>query len=120
MSHEIQNQINFVVITLCNGMLLIAGYDILRCLRWLIPHSSLFVWIGDLLYWFFAAFPTFYLLFYYNEGIIRWYGLLSLLVGAILYERGISGPIRSCLNRWGGRWRSALLRKFRNHKRKQQ
>ncbi len=116
MSQVIEGQVNFVVAALCNGMLLIAGYDLLRLLRWIVPHSKAWVVMEDLLYWLLASVPTYYLFFCYNEGIIRWYGLLSLLAGGVLYERGISLPIRSCLNRWASGWRRYWGQRWRRQR----
>lgn len=118
MSQVIAGQVSFVVTTLCNGMMLMAGYDIVRVLRWLIPHSRLWIAVGDITYWILAAIPTFFLFFHYNEGIIRWYGLLSLLAGAVLYERGISAPIRGCLSKWAGRWKRLCGQRWNRHKKK--
>lgn len=111
MSEIIWGQVLFVLASLCNGMLLIAGYDVLRLLRWLIPHGKVWLWVEDTLYWCLAAIPTFYLFFSYNEGVIRWYGLLGILVGAVLYETGISLPIRNWLGKYADRIRR-WLRKY--------
>lgn len=116
MSQIIQGQILFVLATMCCGMLLMALYDVLRFLRWLLPHSGGWVWIEDLLYWTLMAVPVYYLFFVYNEGIIRWYGLVGLLTGAVLYETGISLPIRSFLGKWADRirWKcGAPIRRIR-------
>lgn len=113
MSQVIWGQVLFVLATLCNGMLLMTGYDVLRLFRWLIPHGKLFLWVEDTLYWCLAALPTFYLFFSYNEGVIRWYGLLGILLGAVLYETGISLPIRIKLGRYADRIRRRLGKVFR-------
>ena len=112
MNQVITGQIEFVVATMCNGMLLIAGYDVLRLFRWFIPHSRIAVAVEDILYWLLASIPTFCLFFFYNEGIIRWYGLLGLLAGSVLYETGISKPIRKSLGYYGGRFRRFLGNSF--------
>lgn len=117
MSEIIWGQVLFVLASLCSGMLLIACYDVLRLFRWLIPHGRLWLWLEDTLYWCLASVPIFYLFFSYNEGVIRWYGLLGILVGAILYETGISIPIRSWLGRYANRIRQ-WFRKWMKHVRK--
>ncbi len=111
MSQVITGQVLFVLRTLCNGMLLMAGYDVLRLFRWMIPHGTVGVWMEDVLYWCLAALPTFWLFLSYNEGIIRWYGLLGLLAGAVLYETGISKPLRKILSRPAGWFQRKILRK---------
>ncbi len=98
MSQVIAGQVLFVLRSLCYGMLLMAGYDLLRLFRWMFSHTKIGIWIEDILYWCLAALPTFKMFFDYNEGIIRWYGLLGLLTGAVLYETGISKPLRKILH----------------------
>lgn len=122
MSQIIRGQIFFVLATLCCGMLLMALYDVLRFLRWLLPHSRGWVWIEDIIYWTWMAVPVYCLFFVYNEGIIRWYGLLGLLLGAVLYETGISLPIRGFLGKWADkiRWKcGAPIRRVRKFRQKQ-
>lgn len=110
MREIIWGQVLFVLASLCSGMLLMTGYDALRLIRWLFPHRKGWFWVGDTLYWSLASVPTFYLFFSYNEGTIRWYGLLGVLLGGILYETGISMPIRSTLGPYGNKIRSWIRR----------
>ena len=56
--------------------------------------------VEDILYWSVMSIPSYYLFFCYNDGIIRWYGILSAFVGGIMYEKGISIPIRKIGNRY--------------------
>ncbi|MBO5484636.1 MAG: spore cortex biosynthesis protein YabQ [Lachnospiraceae bacterium] len=109
MSQIIIGQVLFVLASLFNGMLLMAGYDVLRFIRWLIPHGKVWLWVEDTIYWCLAALPTFYLFFRYNEGVIRWYGLVGILLGAVLYEAGISLPLRRHLVKYGNWIRRKLL-----------
>lgn len=109
MSQIIIGQVLFVLASLFNGMLLMGGYDVLRFIRWLIPHGKVWLWVEDTIYWCLAALPTFYLFFSYNEGVIRWYGLVGILLGAILYEAGISLPLRRYLVKYGN-WIRGKLR----------
>lgn len=121
MSQIIRGQIFFVLATLCCGMLLMAAYDVLRFLRWLIPHNRGWVWVEDLIYWTSIAVPVYCLFFVYNEGIIRWYGLLALLAGGVLYEVGISLPLRGFLGKWADRirWKcGAPIRRIKKYRQK--
>lgn len=76
MNQVITGQIEFVVATMCNGMLLIAGYDVLRLFRWFIPHSRIAVAVEDILYWLLASIPTFCLFFSImrelSDGMVCW------------------------------------------------
>lgn len=100
MSEIIMGQVRFLLVMLCLGMLLICGYDLLRFLRWLIPHHKLAVWIEDILYWSLMSVPAYAVFFLYNDGEIRWYGVLAVVTGGILYEKGISQMLRRIGNRY--------------------
>ena len=63
MSQIIREQIYFQITTICAGMFMMFGYDILRLWRWMIPHGRLWVWIEDLLYWSLLGIPVFVLFF---------------------------------------------------------
>lgn len=94
MSEIIMGQVRFVLVTLCLGMLLMTGYDIIRFVRWIIPHHKILVGVEDLLYWTAVSVPVFVVFYIYNNGEIRWYGALAVLLGGILYEKGISSVLR--------------------------
>ena len=99
MSQIIREQIYFQITTICAGMFMMFGYDILRLWRWMIPHGRLWVWIEDLLYWSLLGIPVFVLFFQMIDGVPRWYGILGMLAGGILYESGISVPLRAGMHR---------------------
>lgn len=110
MSEIIHGQVQFLLVTLCCGMALIICYEVLRFLRWIFKHASVMVWVEDILYWSAASVPVFYIFFVYNDGEIRWYGVLMLVLGAWLYENGISRPIRSKLVKIFGSHRPLILK----------
>ena len=121
MSEIIHGQVTFLLVTLCCGMALILGYEILRLLRWMFWHPGILTWTEDILYWAAASVPVYYIFFVYNDGEIRWYGALMLVTGAWLYEKGISRPVRGVLVKVFGSHKPSLvkwIRKKRN-KRKQ-
>lgn len=97
MTEVILGQIQFILYMLCGGMALMLGYDGFRLLRWLVPHSKLAIAVQDILYWCVMSVPAFALFFYLHDGQIRWYGLLALFSGLLMYEFGISSPIRKML-----------------------
>lgn len=94
MSAIIGGQVRFVLVTLCLGMGLMAGYDVLRLLRWIVPHPKWLVWLEDFLYWVAMAVPAYMVFFWYNDGAVRWYGAVAVFLGGILYEQGISRVVR--------------------------
>lgn len=108
MRQIIQEQIYFQITTLCAGMFLMLGYDILRLWRWLIPHGKIWVWIEDLLYWSLLSIPVFVLFFQMIDGVPRWYGIAGMFAGGILYETGISIPLRTGLQRILGKYNKKI------------
>jgi len=104
----IQEQIYFQITTLCAGMFLMFGYDILRLWRWFLPHGKIWVWVEDLLYWSLSGIPVFILFFRMIDGVPRWYGIVGMLAGGILYEAGISIPIRAGLHRILGKYNKKI------------
>lgn len=100
MSEIIMGQVRFVLVTLCLGMALMFGYDILRFMRWILPHHKLLIGAEDLLYWSVMAVPAYAVFFIYNNGEIRWYGALAVFLGALLYEQGISRVVRRLGNKY--------------------
>lgn len=100
MTAMIVEQLRFVLMSACMGMLLMAGYDICRLWRWLIPHRGGLVFFEDMLFWCGMALPIYIVFYIYNNGEIRWYGVLAVVLGSVLYEWGIS----RCIRRLGHRW----------------
>lgn len=104
----IVEQLRFVLMSACMGMILMAGYDICRLWRWLIPHPGGLIFFEDMLFWCGMALPVYIVFYIYNNGEIRWYGVLAVVLGSMLYEWGIS----QCIRRLGHRWLDAPKRRF--------
>lgn len=114
MKQLIAQQVQFILLMTMSGMSLMAGYDVLRLLRWLIPHGEIGVAAEDLLYWMLVSIPIFYLFLEFHDGMIRWYGLVSVFGGIVLYEYGLSRPIRSRV----GAFFNRLRRKWQQKRKK--
>ena len=71
--------------SLLYGMGLLAGYDVLRIFRRLFPHGILWISAEDIFYWLLAGGFFFLKLCQANNGIIRGYILLGILLGAWSY-----------------------------------
>lgn len=67
------------------GILLLLGYDLLLALRAVIVHSPALVALEDLLYWICTGFLAFAGLYRANEGRLRSYLFLGVLLGAWLW-----------------------------------
>lgn len=94
MSDIIIGQVRFLLMTSLLGMALMAAYDVCRFFRWLIPHPHVVVILGDIFFWMLMSLPAYGLFFIFNDGEIRWYGALAVFLGGLLYEKGISAPLR--------------------------
>ncbi|MCI8466327.1 MAG: spore cortex biosynthesis protein YabQ [Lachnospiraceae bacterium] len=90
MSGMIYQEADFLLVSLLWGMGLTAVYDILRIARAAIRHASFVVAVEDFLYWIFAAFALFFLLFSMNDGNLRWYALAGAAAGMWLYHITLS------------------------------
>lgn len=99
MNEIIHGQVVFLLASLCSGMLVMAGYELIRLIRWLFKHNALFIWIEDVLYWLIVSVPVFQMFFYFNEGEIRWYGVVMLICGGYIYYAGISCPMHSFIKK---------------------
>lgn len=61
------------------------AYDFLRLFRRLLPHGRFWVDMEDLLYWTACFLASFYLLYYGNHGVIRFFAVLGAGIGMLLY-----------------------------------
>lgn len=101
---------------LCSSFLLGAGlmifYDLIRLSRALIPQGFWVVALEDAFFWTISSVAIFVLLFVFNEGRIRFYALLAVGLGMLLYYAFIG-------KRWPPYLRQKLLRqKHRKQERK--
>lgn len=121
MTEVILGQLRFILWMMCGGMAILAGYDVLRLFRWLVPHGAVWIAVEDLFFWGAASVPAFILFLKMHDGQIRWYGVVALLSGIVLYEVGISRPVRRVLCRIFAPIRTKLRRRcaaiFRKRKR---
>ena len=79
------------------GAVLMMVYDLIRLLRFLVPHGSLAVGLEDFCYWIWSGFFTFLFLYRENDGALRFYVIASIFVAMILYDRIISRNLQKFL-----------------------
>lgn len=90
MADLIYDEMQLFLVCLLLGGLLALVYDGLRILRLLFRHRDWLVDIEDLMYWIFTAWMVFRTLFYYNQGMLRGYAFLGMLVGVLVYSVTLS------------------------------
>ncbi len=128
MKQLIAQQVQFILLMTISGMSLMAGYDMLRLIRWLFPHGQISIAVEDVLYWSIVSIPVFYLFLEFHDGIIRWYGLVAVFSGIILYEYGFSRPIRFKVaaffdrirRKWRKRWEKMREKQRQERQKKQE
>ncbi len=72
------------------GMLMGISYDVLRIFRRVVSHKNVIVYIEDYLFWVVWGIILFALIFNYNDGNIRGYVFVAVLIGGILYLKSFS------------------------------
>ena len=82
--------------------LLVGGW-LMLVLRLMIKHSSFVRGIEDFLFWIFAGIVTFMLLYEQNDGGLRLYAIVGVLVGMVLYDRIVSRFLFAVLKK-AGKW----------------
>ena len=98
MSELIYEEMTLLVACFFLGMILGLFYDGFRILRLFIRHKDWLVDVEDLVFWVVTAWLVFKTLFCYNQGILRAYAFLGIMIGLLLYYLSVS-KIIFCLAR---------------------
>ena len=65
-------------------------YDGLRIFRNVFRHGIFWISVEDLLYWAVVSVCIFYLLYYENNGALRWFALLGTALGMLMFQKTVS------------------------------
>lgn len=98
MNDLVREQLQFLFAAFCFGMATICLYDGLRLIRWLFSHTKAVTAAEDIIFWMGMSVCCYLVFLEYNDGIVRWYGMVCVFAGAVLYEIGISKVIRKKCN----------------------
>lgn len=85
MSGEIVREWHFWLVSIATGAFMAFAYDVLRLFRRLVSHGRLAVDLEDILYWTACFGLSFTLLYYGNNGVIRFAAVLGAAVGMLAY-----------------------------------
>ncbi len=85
MSGEIVREWHFWLVSIATGAFLAFVYDVIRLFRRLVRHGRLAVDLEDILYWTACFGLSFTLLYYGNNGVIRFAAVLGAAVGMFIY-----------------------------------
>lgn len=121
MSDVIAWEVQFFLRSIVWGIAFIVVYDVLRIFRRVVPHGSWWMGVEDIIYWLAIGIACFYFMFLENDGAIRWYALLGIGLGMLLWNvtvssyvvRGISFALIKVLGLLSAPFRFAV-RKIRN------
>ena len=72
------------------GVALIFCYDLLRIFRRGVPHGTVWIAVEDMFFWLISAFVLFQLMYEKNDGKLRWFVIMGVLLGMILYNVSLS------------------------------
>lgn len=89
MSYFLTNQASQFLSAMFAGMVLSCIYDVFRIFRNVIKHKSVWINVEDFFYWNFVGIFLYVLIFYSNDGILRWFIIASAILGAFVYNIGI-------------------------------
>ena len=85
MSGEIVKEWHFWLVSIATGAFLAFSYDVLRLFRRLVRHGRFAVDLEDILYWTACFGLSFTLLYYGNNGVIRFAAVFGAAVGMFVY-----------------------------------
>lgn len=86
MSDLIGLQMQFFLMSILSGIILLVVYDILRIFRRIIKHSRVMVSIEDILFWILGSIFIFVMMFKQNNGTIRGFAIMGMVIGMFLYN----------------------------------
>ena len=69
------------------GVIITFIYDLFRIFRRIIPHGCSCVSLEDLVFWVLATAGIFYMLYYENNGMFRWFSVIGAGTGMFLYKK---------------------------------
>ncbi len=90
MNPSITVELQFFLISILWGGILLLSYDVLRILRRMIPHDGFFIALEDFFFWVFASLFIFAMIYRVNDGVIRGFSALGVVLGGVLYHYSIS------------------------------
>lgn len=84
-SEGILQETNILLAAMATGALLFFVYDLLRIMRRLIPHGTLWVAVEDVLFWLGSAVVIFVMLYQQADGSLRGFSIGGVVIGMLLY-----------------------------------
>lgn len=89
-STDIVKELDFILVSVLAGNGLVFLYDLLRIFRRLVRHGTILIAVEDLCYWIVCIFLIFAVFYQVNDGLIRGFAILALMLGMLIYNHFIS------------------------------
>lgn len=89
----IENQFFLFLIFIVNGILIGILFDFFRILRKSFKTNDFFTYLEDIIFWIITGIILLYSIFTFNNGEIRFFMFIGVLIGIILYILSISSFI---------------------------
>lgn len=86
MNQLISIELQFFLISILWGALVLFLYDFLRILRRIINHNMIIVTVEDLIFWILASVFIFAMIYAKNSGTIRGFSVMGIVIGMLLYH----------------------------------
>lgn len=86
----VQNQAYLFLVFSLTGVIIGIVFDIFRVLRMIYKTSDIATYIEDILFWVLAGIIILYNIWYFNDGEIRLFMILGIIMGAIIYALTLS------------------------------
>lgn len=111
MNEFILAEVNFFLASFIFGVLLFLAYDILVILRNTIQHAKLVIAIEDIGFWITAGILIFCMMYLMNDGTIRYYAIIAVVLGMKLYQM-LLGKHVVRMGSFVGNWIKKLVKRF--------
>ncbi|NLO10571.1 MAG: hypothetical protein GX129_12010 [Clostridiales bacterium] len=86
MNQGITIELQFFMISILWGALVLLAYDHLRIIRRIIRHNVVAVAIQDLIFWVIASVFIFAMIYVKNNGTIRGFSVMGMVIGMVAYH----------------------------------
>lgn len=80
----IREETMIFVLAAMSGLIVRLAYRCISCFRQIVRHNLVVMGIEDLAYWLGSAIYLFVQIYHTSDGVIRWYFVLGVVLGAVL------------------------------------
>lgn len=113
---QIVQEVNFFISSFLAGVCLLFIYDVVRFPRILWKHGKLWKFVSDYIYWVVAGFFVFVLIYQVNDGAIRGFAIMGMLLGMLSYYMGPQKILIKIVNKarriFGRMWKKIFRKRL--------